>query len=192
MKFYYTGSTTYNGIQKNSNLSIGGFLSSSEVQNDLVNNIFGDISELSKQNLSRQTVLIALKNNHNEIVQSVILKFNVSDWSILTSEFNIAFVASKIDNCGNIYFDSIDNQEALPYLDFEVISSTNNEFSLGDLDRDAVIGIWLVRKIKKSGVAPLSCDTIYNNYLNSIEESSTENFSISLEWSDDESGSISS
>lgn len=187
MKFYYTGSPKYNSIQWVPSLSLGGFVSSSELPNDFVNNIFSNVSELSKQNLRREAILIALKNTYNETIQNITFSFNVDDFDQLISEFSIAFVKAKINNCDEIYFDQINDPQALPYLTFEVISQTNYQFNIGNLVSGEVIGFWLVRKIIKEKVQPLSNDEVIYNYDNNIELNTEESFSIELDWSDDES-----
>ena len=202
MKFFYTGASTYNVAQPVASLSLGGFLSSSEVQNDILNNLFSSISDLSKQNLKREAKLIAIKNTYNEAIQDVTVTFNTADWSKLITEYDIAFVASKEDDCGNIYFDGINNSEALPYVTFESITEADNEFSIGDLAIGQVIGAWLVRKIVKAQIAPISCNQLYANYLGTtytdpstnvvytpITVEEQENITIALSWDDDQSQS---
>lgn len=191
MKFYYTGASTYNAEQRLASLSLGGFISSSEIQNDLMNNIFSDISELAKQNLRREAVLIAIKNITNETIQDVLLSFNVTDWDTLTSEFSIAFVAASEDECGCFYFDSINDQQALPFVELDVLSSTNYQFSLGDFEVNKIVGIWLIRKIIKARVAPPTCEELAEDFENDVDPVIEEDFSLQLSWDPDSSGSSS-
>ena len=189
MRFYYTNSPTYDTPQTEAKLSLGGFLSSSLIQNDLINNLFSSISELSRQSLRREAILIALKNTYTEVIQDVTLEFKVDDFDALVSEFSIAFIVSKTDSCGNVYFDRIDNSQALPFVDLEVISDLNKSFSLGDFAVDQVIGIWLIRNIIKANVAPLTNAELEDNYNDDITPATQENFSLELSWTSDESGS---
>lgn len=202
MKFYYTGATTYNTPQTNAALSLGGFLSSSEIQNDVFSNIFSALSILSKSNLKRDSILIALKNTYNETIQDVTFDFNTPDWTKLLSEFSIAFVASKTDDCGNIVFDKITNSEALPFVTLDILSATNNSFNIGDFAIGKVIGIWLVRKVLKDKVLPISCNQLYANFLGvDYTDPSTgtvytpevpaeeEDIDLVLSWSSDDSQS---
>jgi hypothetical protein len=202
MKFYYTGATTYNIAQTFAALSLGGFLSSSEIQNDLLNNLFSNLSQLAKQNLKREAILIALKNTYNETIQDVTFEFNTADWAALLEEYSIAFVASKMDDCSNVYFDKITSSEALPFVTLDILSDTNNSFNIGDFEPGKVIGIWLVRKVLKDKVAPISCNQLYANFLGAdyIDPSTgttytpapppaEESISLVLSWSPDESQS---
>ena len=202
MKFYYTGAAKYNTEQRNPSLSIGGFVSSSEIPNDVVANLFGNISKLAEQNLQRQAILIAVKNTFNEKIQGVLFSFLVANWDKLITEFDIAFVASSKNECGDIYFDKINDSGAIPYVTFETLSSSNYQFDLGDFEVGQVIGIWLVRKILKNKLTPISCEQLYANYLNTpyIDPSTgtqynpdpqaeEESISINLDWSPDDSHS---
>lgn len=189
MKFYYTNSAAYNQVQPEARLSLGGFLSSSEIQNDILNNIFSNVSELSKQNLRREAILIALKNTYNEVVQGVTVTFDVVDFTKLISEYSIAFIVSKKDNCDNIYFDKINDSQALPFINLEIISNINKSFFIDRFEIGQVTGIWLIRKILKDKVKPLTCDELELNFNNNIELPAEENFSIKLSWTPDESQS---
>ena len=192
MKFLYTGAPKYNTSQLVAKKSLGGFLSSSEIPNDFMESVFSSLSELAKQSLKREAVLIALKNDE-DAQTGVVVEFIVDDWNKLSSQFSIAFVASKISACGDIYFSSINDQQALPYLNFQELSEDNFRFDLGNMDAGVVIGIWLVRQIVKDGyqIAPLSDDELYANYLAGTELPTEETFSINVQWDFDESDSAS-
>jgi len=191
MKFYYTGAPEFNKVQPLASLSLGGFMSSSEIQNDVLNNIFGDVSELAKQNLTRKAILIALKNDAEDLAEDITLEFDAT-WTNLISQFSIAFVSPKTDSCGDIFFDKINDSGALPYVSFDVLSSINNSFNLGVMHKEKVIGIWLVRDLIKAKVAPLANQTLIDNYNNNAEVADEEDFSISLTWNEDISNSSSS
>jgi len=193
MKFLYTGAPKYNISQLVAKKSLGGFLSSTEIPNDFSENVFSSLSELAKQSLKREVVLIALKNDDTEAQTGIVVEFIVDDWNKLSSEFSIAFVASKTSWCGDIYFASINDQQALPYLNFQVLSEDNFRFDLGNFSANEVVGIWLVRKVLKDGyqVAPLSDDELYANYLDGTELPTEETFSINVQWDFDESDSAS-
>lgn len=206
MKFFYTGASKYNVPQQFANMSLGGFVSSTEIPNDFLGNIFGDESRLAVCELKRTAVLIALVNEDDERAESVNITFNVSDWTKLTGQFSIAFVSPKIDNCGNISFDKINDTGALPYITLDVLSATNNSFNLGDIQKGQVVGIWLVREIEANdNTNPLSPQQLYANYLKTdytdpntgityhpFTVPTEEDFSLDLVWNEDESDSNSS
>lgn len=205
MIFYYTGASAYNTPQPIAKLSLGGFLSSSKIQNDVLDNIFSDNSILAVQNLKREAILIAIKNPDSHTAEGVVISFNVADWTKLTSEYSIAFVDSKTDDCGNIVFDSINDSQSLPFVDLDIMSAVNNQFSLGDIAAGGVLGIWLVKKIlNNANTQPIKCEQLYANFLGSIYIDPTtnitynpmvvpteEDFQIQINWNEDESGSAS-
>ena len=76
MIFYYTGSEFYNAVQNNVEKSIGGYLSSSQVPNQSLNNVFSDISKISKEQGLVETKAIVLKNTTGTDVTNVNLYQN--------------------------------------------------------------------------------------------------------------------
>jgi hypothetical protein len=73
MKLYYSGATTLNTPQTDVNKSLGGFMSSSEVPNGRLNNIFNDISSVSRQYAYNEIKGIFLKNTTGSTVNNVLL-----------------------------------------------------------------------------------------------------------------------
>lgn len=189
MKFLYTGASSYNTPQTTAFKSLGGFISSTQLPNDLSNNIFSDISELSKQHLRREAICIALYNDDVDVAQNLELTFN-ADFAKLIADFQIAFSGASIDDCGNYYFESINDSSAIPYLEFDTITDLNKVFNIGNVQPKAYIGVWLIRKLTKTKTIPISCDTLASNYTNNVEATTEESFTLDLAWQDDNSNSI--
>jgi hypothetical protein len=76
MIFYYSGSEFFNATQNNVEKSLGGFLSSSPVPNQSLNNVFSDISKISKEQGLVETKAIVLKNTSGNDVTNVNLYQN--------------------------------------------------------------------------------------------------------------------
>lgn len=188
MKLFYTGANTFNAEQKVSKLSLGGYVSSSVVPNNFMNSLFSSVSEFAKQTLSSEAILIALKNDDIDLASNIEIDFD-ADWDNIISEFQVAFVASSIDNCNNVFFDKIDHASALPYLDLDNITSTNNSFSLPDMEPGTYLGIWLIRKLNKDKIKALTCAELETNFKNNIQLPTEEIISIGLSWIDDNSHS---
>lgn len=187
MKLLYTNSPSYNTPQTVPNNSIGGYVSSTEVFNDSLNNIFSELSELSKQTLKRETFLIAVKNDSLFLASNILLSFDIN-FLISICEYEMSIVSSQTDTCGNIYFEKLNNSSNKPIhiTNTEKIIASNFEFILPDMQSDEIIGIWLTRNLIKNNIKALSCDELASNYSNNIEVNNEENFFIDLEWSEND------
>ena len=62
MRLFYTGATEYLEPQNSPRLSIGGFVSSSPLPNDILNGIFGSISDYKAVNGLKEVRGVVLKN----------------------------------------------------------------------------------------------------------------------------------
>jgi hypothetical protein len=205
MKFFYTGAPSFNSVQADPVKSLGGLVSSSLIQNDILDSIFSDNSKLAVQSLKREAILIAVQNEDAHTAEGVVVSFNVADWTKLTSQYSIAFVAPKVDDCGNVTFDSINDSQSLPFVDMDAMSSTNFSFSLGDIAAGGYIGIWLTKEILSNvNTQPISAEQLYANFLDDVYIDPTTNtaynpelvptqekFSLQINWNEDESGSAS-
>lgn len=181
MKIYYTGASSYNAEQPLASRSLGGFLSSSEVRNARAGNLFDDSSEIARKNLYRQSVLIAVKNDSLDVMDNLRITFG-ADFSVISSQFEIAFVAPQSDSCGNIAFGRISSQTDKPYVDLDVLSSNNNIFDLPPIAAGEIFGLWIVKTPIKDKTKALTCDELNTLFEAKEEASNVEDFNIVFDW----------
>ncbi len=144
MILYYTGASIQDAEQLNPDLSLGGHVSSSQVPNDSLSNVFSVASLLSIQNKRREVKMIALKNNEEDDAQSLVFTFSKDDDSICS--YKIAFVSPTISDDGNSCFEQIINSAALPYYATFSPVIDGSTFNVAHFDKDAYLGIWLMRE----------------------------------------------
>lgn len=76
MELFYTGADFYNTTQNNIDKSLGGYLSNSKVPSNMLNNLFSDISKLSRERGYVETKAIVLKNTSGATKTNVKLYHN--------------------------------------------------------------------------------------------------------------------
>ena len=149
MQILYTGATKQGVEQLHPDLSLGGLVSGSVIPNDILSNIFSPASILSIQNKRRETKMIALKNNNNDIVTDISLKFSLDIDSICN--YKVAFVLPTI-NIDHSCFEKITNTHALPYYaTFQPILN-NSTFNIALINKDAYLGVWLIREYNYNSI----------------------------------------
>lgn len=172
MIYYYSGANKFDAVQTDPNLSLGGFISSSVVPNDLLQNIFSEASYLSIQQKKRETKLIVLQNNSSQQATALSLDFLLNDSSIST--YKIAFVSPSEDNC----FEQISNSSALPLnAEFDDVEA-GVPVSLPDLDPEEYLGIWITRTYNYDSEDLQVKDKDY--YVDQLENPTTPDLSDSL------------
>ncbi len=67
MQIFYTGAKTYLGEQKESSASLGGLISSTEVPNGLLSNLFGTLSKFTIQQNKPEFRAVVIKNNRRRL-----------------------------------------------------------------------------------------------------------------------------
>lgn len=170
MRFLYTGAKIFNDKQDNYLLSLGGFISSTIVPNDRLNNIFSDISYLSFTNNTTECKALILENVSGVIVQNVRLGYKYPTNKIFKME--IAAVALSVSSPQQI--EKIANSTDIPYYaNFAeaMISqdeTTDDSINIGNLANNARIAIWF----KKSIVDPAPITDYYTYYKDLFENPS--------------------
>lgn len=141
MKYFYTGANSDGDVQTNSELSLGGHISSSPIPNDMLQNIFSEASYLSIQQNKRETKLIVLKNDSITKTATLLsLVLNANEDTL--AKYKIAFVEPSDEGC----FERIIDASALPF------EATFNDvvfgevISLPDIASSKYLGIWLTRE----------------------------------------------
>ncbi len=187
MIFYYTNSPEAGGIQTIARLSIGGYVSGSIVPNDVLNEIFSNISLNTEKN--NQYRLLALKNTMTTAAENIVVKVYMNEDII--SQFEMAFVLPALDKCDDYVFEKISSQYAKPLNGSFTILTDGINLNVGTLNPGEVIGIWIARKFDTVGNEAKSCEELCDDYNNDVVIEKEDNIQIDVCWDDAESVSVS-
>jgi hypothetical protein len=185
MRLLYTGAESNSADQKQPSNSLGGYVSRTIIQNDSSNSIFSNPSILAKQQLRRQTRLIAILNNDNQDYLFINLKFKLLSSSVF--KYRFAVVLPSEDSEQSPVFESLSDEKALPYeAEFEdIVSETVYPLETLSLTPGKVFGLWLVREFDKTKLNTKKCDDFLkeDDGVKTIEET----FDIEIVWSSESS-----
>lgn len=146
MKILYTNAQEPLGDQRDPLISLGGYVSSTPVPNDLAGNLFSDISEIASQEISRETKAIALLNNTGSEISSLSAWIEFDDISYVDVE--IAFAAIN-QNGGAPFMERIANLKASPFsADFQEASENDKLILMDPIQDGEYVGLWIRRTVK--------------------------------------------
>jgi hypothetical protein len=173
MRLYYTGSTTFEGKQSNPLLSLGGYISSSQVESFADGSVFSSIGQTELQEGSSEIRLLALKNE-TDAQQTVTLYYENQPNSLVY--YRMSLVAPAVDDCNRYYFEKIDSIKGLPTVgDFTDNRDVDNALTF-NIGVGAYIGIWIQRIVLATkGSKYLSCESLFSRF-ESVDTDTT------LEW----------
>src|SRR5579872_2493539 len=157
MQLFYTGASTYQAIQNDPYQSLGGYISSSPVLNNALNNIFGDVSGRAVQKKQIETRGLILRNTLGVDCTDVVIGYELPSQNSPNILLEIAFVS--LSGVTPMSMEKINNREGSPiFATFEnaniIAPNVDNSIDIGSLANDAVIGIWLRLTIQGSIVLP--------------------------------------
>lgn len=147
MYLYYTSINGKESQQLNPTLSLGGFKSSSRVDNNKFGNLFGDISNVTISNYNQnQYIALILKN------ETGANKTNINVWfgypEKCYSKFLIAAVDMVADASGILQMEYVNNKESKPlFATFYEADGEANSVNIGNLDDGDQVGIWIEREL---------------------------------------------
>ena len=168
LKLFLSGAVTFEGPSEPSK-SLGGYPSSTEVQNGQIGNLFPNISLYTIQ-LNRAEVRAIVLYNDGATTLTGLDTWLIypqsedsdSDYDNI-AEFELGYAVLESDGCGGLRFpSSVTNPNALPY---NVTFNANavgqaNALSLPDLEADQYLGLWIKRVLKDETQTPLSNDEL--------------------------------
>lgn len=187
MYLYYTTITGNESEQIVPALSLGGYKSSSRLQNSRFNNLFADISNLTIVNFNQnQYVGLVLKNELGAIKTNVKLWFDYP--AKCYSKFRVAAVDMSLDSSNALQMEHIDNINSQPLSgDFFEADGADNKVSLGDMAINEQIGIWIERSllldfIKSDQSAIYEDDTDKPGRVKEIPLTKEDDIKINISW----------
>lgn len=182
---YYTNSLKPLEEQNQPSRSVGGFISTSPVGNDLFGAVFSEISKLDEEELTPETVCLAFKNEQDVPIYNIKFTFYLDDNAI--SNLSVGFEAASVDDCSNKFFESIPNTRSKPIQTTLSAVTDGITFEVAELASGDYLGVWLRREIDSGAVTPKSCDQLYEDYQNDVSPETTEEISLEIDWSEDQS-----
>ena len=179
MKIYYTNAFKGNEPQNEAVNSLGGYVSNSEVPNDLMGNLFSSISPNFIEKNYREIKGIILKNDEGIKITDVLLYFTVLE--AIICKYRIAAVALAEDDCGK-YMEKLENSRALPYsATFYEADGVGNAINVGDLEIGGMIGLWVERTIKE-GESETDWDALYDLFTAGTKLEVKESATLTVDW----------
>jgi hypothetical protein len=151
MKLYYSGATEGGQAQTSPNLSLGGFVSGTPLPNGSINNLFGGISQYSKEKAIKQVRAIVLKNETGATVNTPTVWYDNLSVSPITN-YRFAFVLLAQNSCG-WFMEIIGQGDALPINATFIDPRTQvNAVTLPAIPDQGYIGIWIERTFNTTAV----------------------------------------
>lgn len=151
MRLYYTGADKEGGVQENPALSLGGYVSGSLLPNGSINNLFGAISQYSKERQIKQVRAVVLKNETGGNVDTQVWYENISSDPI--TNYRLAFAALAENECG-WFMESIDAGDSSPLSATFINPLTQaNAVTLPTIPDGGYMGIWIERTYNSIAIA---------------------------------------
>lgn len=174
MRLYYTGATSFEATQSNPLLSLGGYISSSQVESFADGSVFSSIGQTELQQGSEEIRLLVLKNE-TAVDQTVSLYYENQPNSLVY--YRMSLVAPAVDDCARYFFEKVDSIRGIPTVgDFTDNRDQDNALTF-PIVAGRYMGIWIQRIVLKSkGSRYLSCESLEERF----DQVSTQS---SLTWS---------
>jgi len=159
MKLYYTGANNFKDTQTDPRLSLGGYISSSEVANDTVGALFSSLSQRALQNPQVETKAVALYND-SDITKTYKIYYTNDSANPITS-YKMAFALPATTDCGEQYVEKIDSANQLPVNASWIDNRTNDNAVYITVQPQSYVVLWISRYINVSKVRQtMNCDVM--------------------------------
>lgn len=176
---YYTGSIQPNAVQNTPSKSLGGYISSSAVSNDLINNLFSNIDYTTITKNLKNNRVIAFLNTTGSVIDKFTLYVNSNQNNVSKLKFGLA--RSSIDeSCNAQYFETLQNENASPfYVELKEAEGQQNALEIENIPPGSYIGIFIQRELiadKNPEMNPdtrnSTCDDMYMEHESNPDGSS--------------------
>lgn len=146
---YYTGADGSGLIQNNSSKSLGGWISSSQVPNDFLNNLFSDISFDNIKNKDFIFRVLAFKNISNTNIDFSVYTETPEDSAV---KYEIGLILNSIDSdCNCPYFEQLQSEKSSPYfVTVRECELQENKITLTNVPQNNFVGIFIKQVIKEN------------------------------------------
>lgn len=183
LKLYYTVNSGYLDIQGNYINSLGGFPSSTEVPNDVFDNLFDEISLSEIKNVKTQYRAIVIKNEGEEIVENIELWFEKKDSNICSYQIG----ATLLSNDEQPFMEHIPSVYSKPLYTQLYDATIDSKVSIGNLNPGQMIGLWLSRTVDKEKALEeynnvAEEDPLHRSRYKPIEKEKQETVDLKITW----------
>lgn len=179
---YYTGAIQHLAIQTDPSKSLGGYISSSQIPNDVLGNLFPVIDNNTLENNLKHTRVIAYLNTFSNAIGSLRVYTNTPSSSF--SKLKVGLIVSSVDSTCNIpYFESLPSENATPfYVALQDAEGATNAVELNNILPNQYVGVFLQRELiptnnneleENGSVKQKSCEDFYTEYKSSDSEIAT-------------------
>jgi hypothetical protein len=130
--------------------SLGGFVSSSPIPNDLIGNLFGEISAYTIENNFRETKALVIKNEGSAATGLTTWFENLATHPFVNIEIAaVALTENVLCTPHQFSMEKITSMRGTPIgATFYTANSIGTAVSLGNLAAGAMLGIWLRMTLK--------------------------------------------
>lgn len=183
LKLYYTVSSGYLDIQGNYINSLGGFPSSTEVPNDVFDNLFDEISLSEIKDVKTQYRAIIIKNESEEIIENIELWFEKKDSNICSYQIG----ATLLSNDEQPFMEHIPSVYSKPLYTQLYDATVDSKVSIGNLNPGQMIGLWLSRTVNKEKALEeynnvAEEDPLHRSRYKPIEKEKQETVDLKIMW----------
>lgn len=183
LKLYYTVSSGYLDIQGNYINSLGGFPSSTEVPNDVFDNLFDEISLSEIKDVKTQYRAIIVKNESEEVIENIELWFEKKDSNICSYQIG----ATLLSNDEQPFMEHIPSVYSKPLYTQLYDATVDSKVSIGNLNPGQMIGLWLSRTADKEKALEeynnvAEPDLFHRSRYKPIEKEKQETVDLKITW----------
>jgi hypothetical protein len=162
LQLLYTGASSFLAEQSDSSRSLGGAISSSPIGNDVLRNVFGDISQLTKITNRPEFRAIAINNVGGTAATAVKLIINPSDQdsdsrdddSSAVCTYLVGYAVPTQDSCGDYSSELLPSMYSKPFT--VTMVSASSQINLPDIAAGGYLIIYLQRTLISSFLEPLT------------------------------------
>ncbi len=188
MKLFLSGAKTFEGASEPSK-SLGGYPSSTEVQNGQIGNLFPNISLYTIQ-LNRAEVRAIVLHNEEEATLAglkvwLVYPYDENSEDDNIAEFELGYAVLESDGCGGLRFpSSVTSPNALPYnVTFHANAvGEENALDLPDLESDLYLGLWLKRVLKDETQTPATDEELEAILDGDVVPETLEDITLQFVW----------
>lgn len=147
VSFYYTVTSGYKDQQDNPTLSLGGYVSSTNIQNDNDGNVFGEISLNMMANPKKEYRAVVIVNEGVDVLRDFSFYFKENETDICT--YKVGAILMHGDEDKGYFMERIPTRNSKPMsVSFESATETD-PVTIGDLEPNKPIGLWIERTIDR-------------------------------------------
>jgi hypothetical protein len=169
-------------MQRKPEYSLGGFKSSTAIQNDVLGNMFSDVSQYTSEKASKEYVALVLKNELPIDVSDVSIWFTYPDNSVVKFEVApVSYVTSM---------EAVMNVNSQPFnATFYEANGIDNLINIGDIAIGNSVGLWFRRSILKD-VIELQKQHVYLITQHGQQLVTNEEIGVNIAWASYYGGSL--